>query len=83
VKIAITSLRGGVADEAIQLNRRTMDWVTGNIVLPALRASFARPKSLLAILSLRSQRRRGSFYVASIVIIFINLTECNPHHGAS
>ncbi len=30
-------------------------WLTGNILLPALRAHYVRPKSLPAILSLRSQ----------------------------
>ncbi len=31
------------------------DWLTGDVVSPALRAHFVRPKSLPTILSLRSQ----------------------------
>jgi len=46
-----------------------MDWVTGNIVLPVLRASFARSKSLLAIGSLRSMcgllPRKGEIVLSS------------------
>jgi len=34
-----------------------MDWLTGDVLSPALRAHFVRPKSLPAILSLRSQRQ--------------------------
>jgi hypothetical protein len=34
-----------------------MDWLTGNVLLPALRAHFVRPNSLPANLSFRSQRR--------------------------
>ena len=30
-----------------------VSWLTGNVLLPALRAHFVRPKSLPAILSLR------------------------------
>ncbi len=33
------------------------DWLTGDVLSPALRAHYVRPKSLPAILSLRSQRR--------------------------
>jgi hypothetical protein len=32
-----------------------LDWLTGDVLSPALRAHFVRPKSLPAILSLRSQ----------------------------
>ena len=34
---------------------KSRDWLTGDVVSPALRAYYVRPKSLPAILSLRSQ----------------------------
>ncbi len=44
-----------------------VDWLTGNVLLPALRAHFVRPNSLQANLSsLRSsQRRDRSFHTKS------------------
>ena len=46
--------------KSISISRTKLDWLTGDVLSPALRAHCVRPKSLPAILSLCSQRRWGT-----------------------